>query len=61
MNQPVIDRPDSRTLRIICPPGTAASDTVDKALASITAETFTFDYHIRPDGTEVFTVEECDD
>ena len=61
MHSPVIDRPDSRTLRIICPPGTSASSAVDQALATITAPTFTFDYHIRPDGTEVFTVEECDE
>lgn len=56
-----VDKSIPGTTRIICPPGTSASPIVDAALASIKAETFTFDYHVRENGTEVFTIEECHD
>lgn len=57
MTTVTVDKLDASTTRIICPPGSNGSGELDAALASINATSFTFDYHIREDGTEVFTVE----
>lgn len=57
MTSVIVDKVDSSTTRIICPPGTSGNGELDAALASLKTESFTFDYHVREDGTEVFTVE----
>lgn len=60
MTKVTVDKVDANTTRIICPPGTSGNGELDNALASIRTESFTFDYHVRSDGTEVFTVEAHD-